>query len=55
VISRRRLARVDSVSWQELPFVDAGRLTAKYRLAQAGQMKERYSPLDLEWDPRLTR
>ena len=55
MISRRRLARVDSVSWQELPFVDAGRLTAKYRLAQAGQMRERYSPLDLEWDPRLTR
>lgn len=41
--------------WKELPFADASRLAAKFRLMPGMQMKDRYSPVDQEWDFRLQR
>jgi len=45
----------DVLPWKELPFADAGRLAATYRLVPVSQMKGRYGPVDLEWDLRLAR
>lgn len=45
----------DVVPWKVLPFADAARLTAKYKLVPVSFMKERYGPVDLEWDLRLQR
>lgn len=36
-----------------LPYADPARLVAKYKLVPAGAMKERYGPVDMEWDLRL--
>jgi hypothetical protein len=45
----------DVLPWKELPFADAGRLAATYRLVPVSQMKGRYGPVDLQWDFRLAR
>jgi hypothetical protein len=38
-----------------LPFADPARLTAKFKLMPAASMKGRYSPVDMEWDLKLTK
>lgn len=45
----------DVQPWKELPFADAARLTAKYKLMPVSHMKGRNGPLDQEWDLKLTR
>jgi hypothetical protein len=45
----------DVLPWKELPFTDAARLTAKYKLVPVSQMKGRNGPTDLEWDLQLKR
>ena len=45
----------DVQPWEELPFTDAARLTAKHKLVPVSNMKGRNGPLDQEWDLKLTR
>lgn len=45
----------DVQPWKKLPFADAARLTAKYKLVPVSHMKGRNGPLDQEWDLKLTR
>lgn len=50
-----RLGRQDhKLDLQELPYAAPARWTASYRLVPVSQMKGRYSPVDREWDLKLT-
>lgn len=45
----------DVQPWKELPYTDAARLTAKYKLVPVSLMKGRNGPRHQEWDLRFTR
>ncbi len=45
----------DVLPWKELPYADAARLKATYKLLPVSAMKGQYGPLDQEWDLQLKR